>query len=84
MCVKDDAIQCKVRATLNLIHTMSKALATSTLLDGGLAKDTSFYCKDKYLPQAEVKCTSPNRSHLSAVSRQAHRAPFWSTIVLQG
>ena len=30
MCLKDDAIQCKLRATLNLIHTMSKALAGAT------------------------------------------------------
>ena len=52
MCLKDDAVQCKVRATLNLIHTMSKALATSTLLDGGLAKDTSFYCSEMILRAA--------------------------------
>ena len=52
MCLKDDAVQSKVRATLNLIHTMSKALATSTLLDGGLAKDTSFYCSEMILRAA--------------------------------
>ena len=52
MCLKDDAIQCKVRATLYPIHTMSKALATSTLLEGGLAKDTSFYCSEMILRAA--------------------------------
>ena len=52
MCLKADAVQCKVRATLNLIHTMIKALATSSLLDGGLAKDTSFYCSEMILRAA--------------------------------
>jgi len=52
MCLKDDVVQSKVRATLNLIHTMSKALATSTLLDSALAKDTSFYCSEMILRAA--------------------------------
>ena len=52
MCLKDDAVQSKVRATLNLIHTMSKALATSTLLEVGLAKDASFYCSEMILRAA--------------------------------
>ncbi len=52
MCLKDDAIQVKLRVTLNLIHTMSKALATSTLLDGNLAHDTSFYCSEMILRAA--------------------------------
>lgn len=34
-----------------------------------------------YQPKSNVHCT--NRSHLSSVSRQAHRAPFWNAIVLQ-
>ena len=52
MCLKDDAVQCKVRATLNLIHTMSRALTTSTLLEGDLARDTSFYCSEMILRAA--------------------------------
>ena len=52
MCLRDDATQGKLRVTLNLIHTMSKALATSTLLDGSLAKDTCFYCSEMILRAA--------------------------------
>ena len=52
MCLKDDAVQSKVRATLNLIHTMSKALATSMLLEGDLAHDTCFYCSEMILRAA--------------------------------
>lgn len=52
MCLKDDAVQSKVRATLNLIHTMSRALTASTLLEGDLAQDTSFYCSEMILRAA--------------------------------
>ena len=52
MCLKADTVQSKVRATLNLIHTMSKALATSILLDSELAKDTIFYCSEMILRAA--------------------------------
>ena len=52
MCLKDDAVQCKVRATLNLIHTMSRTLASSILLEGSLAQDTSFYCSEMILRAA--------------------------------
>ena len=34
-----------------------------------------------YQPRSNVHCK--NRSHLSSVSRQAHRAPFWNAVVLQ-
>ena len=34
-----------------------------------------------YQPKSNVHCK--NRSHLSSVSRQAHRAPFWNAVVLQ-
>ena len=52
MCLKDDAVQGKLRVTLNRIHTMSKALATSTLLEGDLAHDTCFYCSEMILRAA--------------------------------
>ena len=52
MRLRDDAIQSKLRVTLNLIHTTSKALATSTLLDGDLAHDTCFYCSEMILRAA--------------------------------
>ena len=52
MCLRDDATQGKLRITLNLIHTMSKALATSTMLDGELAHDTCFYCSEMILRAA--------------------------------
>ena len=52
MCLKDDAVQSKVRTTLNLIHTMSRTLASSTLLEGRLAQDTSFYCSEMILRAA--------------------------------
>ena len=52
MCMTDAAAQRKIRATLNLIHTMSKALATSTLLEGDLAHDTCFYCSEMILRAA--------------------------------
>ena len=52
MCLKDDAVQSKLRAMLNLIHTMSRTLASSTLLEGSLAQDTSFYCSEMILRAA--------------------------------
>ena len=52
MCLKDDAVQGKLRVTLNLIHTMSKALASSTQLEGDLAHDTCFYCSEMILRAA--------------------------------
>ena len=52
MCLKDDAIQSKVRATLNLIHTMSKALAVSAALDGDLADTAVFNCSELILRAA--------------------------------
>ena len=52
MCLKDNTVQAKLRATLNLIHTMSRALTTSTLLEGDLARDTSFYCSEMILRAA--------------------------------
>ena len=52
MCLKDDAVQCKVRATLNLIHTMSKALAASATLDSDLAVTAVFNCSELILRAA--------------------------------
>ena len=52
MCLKDDAVQCKIRATLNLIHTMSKALAVSSTLDGDLADTAVFNCSELILRAA--------------------------------
>ena len=48
----NDAVQSKLRVTLNLIHAMSKALATSTQLDSDLAQDTCFYCSEMILRAA--------------------------------
>ena len=52
MCLKDDAVQCKVRATLNLIHTMSKALAASAQLKSDLADTAVFNCSELILRAA--------------------------------
>ena len=52
MCLKDDAFQNKVRATLNLIHTMSKALAVSATLDSNLANTAVFNCSEMILRAA--------------------------------
>ena len=52
MCMRDDKAQAKLRITLNLIHTMSKALASSTQLEGDLAHDTCFYCSEMILRAA--------------------------------
>ena len=52
MCLKDDAVQSKVRATLNLIHTMSKALAVSVTLDSDLADTAAFNCSELILRAA--------------------------------
>lgn len=52
MCLKDDAVQGKVRATLNLIHTMSKALTVSATLDSDLADTAVFNCSEMILRAA--------------------------------
>ena len=52
MCLKDDSVQCKVRATLNLIHTMSKALEVSATLDSDLANTAVFNCSELILRAA--------------------------------
>ena len=52
MYLKDDAVQCKVRATLNLIHTMSRALAASVLLESDLADTAVFNCSEMILRAA--------------------------------
>ena len=52
MCLKADAVQCKVRATLNLIHTMSKALAASAQLKSDLADTAVFNCSELILRAA--------------------------------
>ena len=52
MCLRDDKMQHKLRATLNLIHTMSRALTSSTLLEGDLAHDATFYCSEMILRAA--------------------------------
>lgn len=52
MCLKADAVQCKVRTTLNLIHTMSKALAASVQLDSNLADIAVFNCSELILRAA--------------------------------
>ena len=52
MCLKDDRVQGKLRVTLNLIHTMSRALTSSTLLEGELARNATFYCSEMILRAA--------------------------------
>lgn len=52
MCLKDDAIQGKLRATLNLIHSLSKALAVSATLDSDLADTAVFNCSEMILRAA--------------------------------
>ena len=52
MCLKDDAVQCKVRATLNLIHTLSKALSVSATLESELADTAAFNCSELILRAA--------------------------------
>lgn len=52
MRLKDEAVQGKLRVTLNLIHTMSRTLMSSTLLEGDLARDTTFYCSEMILRAA--------------------------------
>lgn len=52
MCLKDDKVQGKLRVTLNLIHTMSRALTSSTLLEGELARNATFYCSEMILRAA--------------------------------
>ena len=52
MCLKDDAVQSKIRATLNLIHTLSKALAASAQLESDLADTAAFNCSELILRAA--------------------------------
>ena len=52
MCLKNDKVQGKLRVTLNLIHTMSRALTSSTLLEGELARNATFYCSEMILRAA--------------------------------
>ena len=52
MCLKDDAVQCKIRATLNLIHTMSRALAALASLESDLADTAVFNCSEMILRAA--------------------------------
>ena len=52
MCMRDDAVQSKVRATLNLIHTLSKALAASAQLESNLADAAVFNCSELILRAA--------------------------------
>lgn len=55
------------------LHTMG----AHSLRHPYVKRKTNIY----YQPKSNVHCT--NRLHLSSVSRQAHRAPFWNAIVLQ-
>ena len=52
MCLKDNTVQAKVRATLNLIHTMSRALSVSATLDSNLANTAVFNCSELILRAA--------------------------------
>ena len=52
MCMRDDKAQAKLRITLNLIHTMSKALAASASLASDLAYTAVFNCSEMILRAA--------------------------------
>ena len=52
MCMKDDKTQAKLRVTLNLIHTLSKALSASSLLESDLADTAVFNCSELILRAA--------------------------------
>jgi len=52
MCMSDDMVQAKVRVTLNLIHTLSKALSASTMLESELADTAVFNCSELILRAA--------------------------------
>ena len=52
MCMRDDKVQAKLRVTLNLIHTMSKALSVSASLESDLADTAAFNCSELILRAA--------------------------------
>lgn len=52
MCMKDNKVQAKLRVTLNLIHTLSKALSASSLLESDLADTAVFNCSELILRAA--------------------------------
>lgn len=52
MCMRDDKVQAKLRVTLNLIHTMSKALSASATLESELADTAAFNCSELILRAA--------------------------------
>ena len=52
MCMSDDMVQAKVRGTLNLIHTLSKALSASAMLESELADTAVFNCSELILRAA--------------------------------
>ncbi|MBQ2953230.1 MAG: hypothetical protein IJE07_06700 [Clostridia bacterium] len=52
MCMRDDKVQAKLRVTLNLIHTMSKALSASASLESDLADTAAFNCSELILRAA--------------------------------
>ena len=52
MCMRDDKVQAKLRVTLNLIHTMSRALAASASLESDLADTAVFNCSELILRAA--------------------------------
>ena len=52
MCMSDDMVQAKVRVTLNLIHTLSKALSASAMLESKLADTAVFNCSELILRAA--------------------------------
>ena len=52
MCMSDDMVQAKVRVTLNLIHTLSKALSASAMLESELADTAVFNCSELILRAA--------------------------------
>ena len=52
MCMRDDKVQAKLRITLNLIHTLSKALSASATLESELANTAAFNCSELILRAA--------------------------------
>ena len=52
MCMRDDKAQAKLRVTLNLIHTLSKALSVSATLESDLADTAAFNCSELILRAA--------------------------------
>ena len=72
MCMRDDKAQAKLRVTLNLIHTLSKALSVSATLESDLADAAAFNCSELIL-RAAIEL----HNHVSAVLNSKEDAPLF-------